>query len=52
MSTMAETTADLAAIIRSGDYVALKDELVRWRPTEIAAALIDRHCPCPTPPVC
>jgi len=36
---MAETTADLAAIIRSGDYVALKDELVGWRPTEIAAAL-------------
>jgi magnesium transporter len=39
IACMAETTADLAAIIRSGDYVALKDELVRWRPPEIAFAV-------------
>jgi magnesium transporter len=29
--------------MRAGDYPKLKDELVRWRPSEIAAALTDLH---------
>src|SRR6478672_9080377 len=40
---MADTTADLATIIRAGNYPKLKEELARWRPSEIAAALTDLH---------
>jgi len=40
---MADTTADLATIIRAGDYPKLKEELTRWRPSEIAAALTELH---------
>ena len=36
---MAETPADLATLIRAGDYPKLKHELVEWRPSEIAAAM-------------
>ena len=38
---MAKTTADLVAIIGAGDYQQLKDELVHWRPSEVAAALTE-----------
>jgi magnesium transporter len=40
---MADTTADLATIIRAGDYPKLKEQLARWRPFEIAAALTELH---------
>ena len=40
---MADTTADLATIIRAGNYPKLNDELARWRPSEIATALTDLH---------
>jgi len=40
---MADTTADLATIIRAADYPKLKDELARWRPSEIGAALTELH---------
>jgi magnesium transporter len=38
---MAETTGDLAALIRTGDYPKLKDEVLQWRPSEFAAALTE-----------
>jgi len=36
---MADTTADLAALIAAGDYAKLKTELVEWHPSELAAAM-------------
>jgi magnesium transporter len=36
---MAEIVVDLASLIRRGDFAKLQQELVRWRPNELAAAL-------------
>jgi hypothetical protein len=33
---MAETTLDLVSMIRSSDFANLHDELVQWRPQELA----------------
>src|SRR6266508_1697325 len=38
---MTEIATDLVPLIRSGDFVALRDELSRLRPPELAAALAD-----------
>jgi Mg/Co/Ni transporter MgtE len=37
--TMTNTTLDLVPLIRSGDFAALREELVRWRPRELAEAI-------------
>src|SRR5438445_122027 len=38
---MPETTVDLVSAIRSGDFAALREELLKWRPPELAEALVD-----------
>ena len=39
--TMTDTTLDLVPLIRSGDFAALREELVRWRPRELAEAIAE-----------
>ena len=39
MAVMIETTSDLAALIRGGDFQKLREQLVDRRPPELAAAL-------------
>ena len=39
MAVMIETTSDLAALIRGGDFQKLREQLVERRPPELAAAL-------------
>src|SRR5437588_2745352 len=41
MTVMPYTTVDLISLIRAGDFARLRDELVRWRPQELAAALAE-----------
>ena len=36
---MTNTTLDLVPLIRTGDFAALREELVRWRPRELAEAI-------------
>jgi magnesium transporter len=36
---MAETTSDLVALIHRGNFQELQEELLKWRPSEVAAAL-------------
>jgi len=36
---MIETTPDLTSLIRSGDLPRLRDELMKWRPQELAATV-------------
>jgi magnesium transporter len=36
---MAETTSDLVALIRGGNFQELQEELLKWRPSEVAATL-------------
>ena len=36
---MAETTSDLVALIRAANFLDLRDELLQWRPSELATAL-------------
>jgi magnesium transporter len=36
---MAETTSDLVALIHRGSFQELQEELLKWRPSEVAAAL-------------
>jgi magnesium transporter len=38
---MTNTTLDLVPLIRSGDFAALREELVRWRPRELAEAIAE-----------
>ena len=38
---MTATAVDLVPLIRSGDFVALRDQLSQLRPPELAAALVD-----------
>ena len=38
---MTSTTADLVQLIRTGDFAALRDELARCRPQELAAAFCE-----------
>ena len=38
---MTNTTLDLVPLIRSGDFAALREELVRWRPREVAEAIAE-----------
>src|SRR5205823_5198747 len=38
---MPEITVDLVSAIRSGDFAALREELLKWRPPELAEALAD-----------
>jgi magnesium transporter len=39
MAVMPDTLVDLVSLIRSGGFAKLREELVRWRPPELAAAL-------------
>src|SRR5258706_15844500 len=38
---MPETAVDLVPFIRAGDFSALRGELEKWRPQELAATLCD-----------
>ena len=38
---MTNTTPDLVPLIRTGDFAALREELVRWRPRELAEAIAE-----------
>jgi magnesium transporter len=38
---MAETVLDVASLIRTGDLTGLRDELVRWRPPELAEMIMN-----------
>jgi magnesium transporter len=38
---MAQTTLDLVSMIRTSDFAKLRDELVHWRPQELAGAFCD-----------
>ncbi len=38
---MTNTTLNLVPLIRSGDFAALREELVRWRPREVAEAIAE-----------
>ena len=38
---MVETQVDLVSLIRRGDFARLRDELIGWRPQEIATALAE-----------
>ena len=39
MAVMPDTLVDLVSLIRGGGFAKLREELVRWRPPELAAAL-------------
>ena len=36
---MAETTSDLVALIHRGNFQELQEELLKWRPSEVATTL-------------
>ena len=38
---MAETTLNLVPLLRAGDFAKLRQELLRWRPQELASAFCD-----------
>ena len=38
---MAETTSELVALIRGGNFPKLREELLQWRPSEVAAAVAE-----------
>src|SRR6478752_5250445 len=38
---MAETTTELVALIRGGNFPKLREELLKWRPSEVAAAVFE-----------
>jgi magnesium transporter len=41
MTTMPDTIVDLVSLIRNGDFAKLREELMQWRPRELAEALTD-----------
>src|SRR5437763_6147247 len=41
MAIVATATADLVSLIRSGHLANVRDQLVRWRPPELAEALAE-----------
>jgi magnesium transporter len=41
MTGMPDTLVDLVPLIRNGQFAQLRDELVQWRPRELAEALTD-----------
>jgi magnesium transporter len=41
MAVMAETTLNLVPLLRAGDFPKLREELLRWRPQELASAFCD-----------
>jgi len=41
MAVMAETTLNLVPLLRAGDFAKLRQELLRWRPQELASAFCD-----------
>jgi magnesium transporter len=41
MTGMPDTLVDLVPLIRNGQFAQLRDELVQWRPRELAEALAD-----------
>ena len=38
---MPDTVVDLVSFIRTGDFAGLREELVRWRPRELADRLVE-----------